>query len=82
MTLPQTAVIVTVTADAPGRSLLDVACRQLCRDAGLGADAAERFCEALAGALPPDSAREWSVSFDCADGHLRMALRTQVLAEE
>jgi hypothetical protein len=84
VTLPQTAVTVTVTADAPGRALLDVACRQLCRDTALGAETADRLCEALAGALPQDDphAREWCVRFDCTDGHLRIALQGQVVAED
>jgi hypothetical protein len=84
VTLPQTAVTVTVTADASGRALLEVACRHLCGDAGLGADRADRLCEALSGALPEAGQRatEWCVTFDCTDGHLRIALQGQVVAEE
>ncbi|MBM3781743.1 MAG: hypothetical protein FJW29_08725 [Acidobacteria bacterium] len=84
MTLPLTAVTMTVTPDASGRALLDVACRQLCCDTGLGADAADRLCRALADALPEAGPRasEWCVTFDCTDGHLRLALQGQVIAEE
>ena len=84
MTLPLTAVTMTVTPDAPGRALLEVACRQLCCDTGLGATAADRLCRSLADALPETGHRapEWCVTFDCTDGHLRIALQGQVVAEE
>ena len=84
MTLSETAVSVTVTPDAQGRALLDVACRQLCRDAGLEAGATERLCQSLAGALAAmaTDVPDWSLTFDGGDGHLRIARQGQVVAEE
>lgn len=83
MSQPLTAVTVTVTPDAEGRALLGVACRQLCADVGLESAAAVRLCQTLAGALPDGGrATEWCVTFDCTDGHLRVAVQGQVVAEE
>ena len=84
MTLSETAVTVTVTPDAQGRALLDVACRQLCRDAGLEAGATERLCQSLAGALAAMSTDEpdCSLTFDGGDRYLRIAWQGQVVAEE
>lgn len=84
MSQPLTAVTVTVTPDAEGRALLGVACQQLCADVGLENAAAIRLCQTLAGALQDAGHRatEWRVTFDCTDGHLRVVVQGQVVAEE